>query len=77
MQIAESLCVGTELSGIPLQVTPRNCSPQDSSVLYMLNQFGASLGIAIVALPMQNAGAGAPSPASITPTWPSSWRCSS
>ncbi|MEU1473145.1 DHA2 family efflux MFS transporter permease subunit [Streptomyces sp. NPDC005761] len=39
---------------------PAHLVPQGSSVLYMLNQLGASIGIALVALVMQTAGDGDP-----------------
>ncbi|MYQ79779.1 MULTISPECIES: DHA2 family efflux MFS transporter permease subunit [unclassified Streptomyces] len=39
---------------------PAPLVPQGSSVLYMLNQLGASIGIAVVALVMQTAGDGDP-----------------
>ncbi|MFZ3555159.1 MDR family MFS transporter [Streptomyces sp. BH055] len=62
---AFTLGVGTGSAGAPVigsvyRTLPPQLVPQGSSVLYMLNQLGASLGIAMVALVMQNAGADDP-----------------
>ncbi|GAA2301287.1 multidrug efflux MFS transporter [Streptomyces kunmingensis] len=58
---AFTLGIGTGSAGAPVigsvyRTLPPALVPQGSSVLYMLNQLGASLGIALVALLMQNAG---------------------
>ncbi|MER5950493.1 DHA2 family efflux MFS transporter permease subunit [Streptomyces sp. NPDC001904] len=62
---AFTLGIGTGSAGAPVigsvyRTLPPALVPQGSSVLYMLNQLGASLGIALVALLMQNAGADRP-----------------
>ncbi len=62
---AFTLGIGTGSAGAPVigsvyRTLPAPLVPQGSSVLYMLNQLGASIGIAVVALLMQNAGADAP-----------------
>ncbi|MEW2162135.1 MDR family MFS transporter [Streptomyces sp. NPDC007084] len=59
---AFTLGVGTGSAGAPVigsvyRTLPAALVPQGSSVLYMLNQLGASIGIALVALLMQHAGA--------------------
>lgn len=59
---AFTLGIGTGSAGAPVigsvyRTLPGHLVPQGSSVLYMLNQLGASIGIAVVALLMQNAGA--------------------
>jgi MFS family permease len=58
---AFTLGIGTGSAGAPVigsvyRTLPPRLVPQGSSVLYMLNQLGASIGIAVVALLMQNAG---------------------
>ncbi|WP_326783423.1 MDR family MFS transporter [Streptomyces sp. NBC_00151] len=58
---AFTLGIGTGSAGAPVigsvyRTLPGHLVPQGSSVLYMLNQLGASIGIAVVALLMQNAG---------------------
>ncbi|MGW4299407.1 MDR family MFS transporter [Streptomyces sp. NPDC004646] len=62
---AFTLGIGTGSAGAPVigsvyRTLPPRLVPQGSSVLYMLNQLGASIGIAVVALLMQNAGADHP-----------------
>ncbi|MEU1259438.1 MDR family MFS transporter [Streptomyces chartreusis] len=62
---AFTLGIGTGSAGAPVigsvyRTLPPQLVPQGSSVLYMLNQLGASIGIAMVALLMQNAGVGDP-----------------
>ncbi|MCZ0983354.1 MFS transporter [Streptomyces diastatochromogenes] len=62
---AFTLGIGTGSAGAPVigsvyRTLPPQLVPQGSSVLYMLNQLGASLGIALVALLMQNAGSDSP-----------------
>ncbi|MER6345932.1 MDR family MFS transporter [Streptomyces sp. NPDC001595] len=62
---AFTLGIGTGSAGAPVigsvyRTLPPQLVPQGSSVLYMLNQLGASIGIAVVALLMQNAGADDP-----------------
>ncbi|GHE95954.1 DHA2 family efflux MFS transporter permease subunit [Streptomyces fumanus] len=62
---AFTLGIGTGSAGAPVigsvyRTLPPRLVPQGSSVLYMLNQLGASIGIAVVALLMQNAGADDP-----------------
>lgn len=62
---AFTLGIGTGSAGAPVigsvyRTLPPQLVPQGSSVLYMLNQLGASIGIAVVALVMQNAGADDP-----------------
>lgn len=49
-------CVGAPTMGALYRTLPAPLVPQGSSVLYMLNQLGASVGIAVVALIMQTAG---------------------
>ncbi len=44
--------------GSVYRTLPPQLTPQGSSVLYMLNQLGASIGIAMTALIMQHAGPG-------------------
>jgi len=48
--------IGAPTIGSLYRTLPPEQVPQGSSVLYMLNQLGASVGIAVVALIMQNAG---------------------
>jgi EmrB/QacA subfamily drug resistance transporter len=50
--------VGAPTMGALYRTLPPDLVPQGSSVLYMLNQLGASAGIAAVALIVQNAGDG-------------------
>ncbi|MEU4654940.1 DHA2 family efflux MFS transporter permease subunit [Streptomyces sp. NPDC023723] len=62
---AFTLGIGTGAAGAPVigsvyRTLPPRLVPQGSSVLYMLNQLGASVGIAVVALLMQEAGADDP-----------------
>lgn len=62
---AFTLGIGTGSAGAPVigsvyRTLPPQLVPQGSSVLYMLNQLGASIGIAVVALLMQDAGADDP-----------------
>ncbi|WP_020130984.1 DHA2 family efflux MFS transporter permease subunit [Streptomyces sp. 303MFCol5.2] len=57
---AFTLGIGTGSAGAPVigsvyRTLPGHLVPQGSSVLYMLNQLGASIGIAVVALLVQNA----------------------
>ncbi|WP_245682015.1 MFS transporter [Actinomadura kijaniata] len=49
-------CVGAPTMGALYRTLPPARVPQGSSVLYMLNQLGASVGIAVVALIVQTAG---------------------
>ncbi|MBO2465127.1 DHA2 family efflux MFS transporter permease subunit [Actinomadura violacea] len=48
-------CVGAPTMGALYRTLPPEMVPQGSSALYMLNQLGASIGIAVVALIMQGA----------------------
>ncbi|GAA4627802.1 MDR family MFS transporter [Actinoallomurus vinaceus] len=48
--------VGAATMGSLYRTLPPPLIPQGSSVLYMLNQFGASVGVAVVALIVQTAG---------------------
>ncbi|MFI8347265.1 MDR family MFS transporter [Streptomyces sp. NPDC085596] len=62
---AFTLGIGTGSAGAPVigsvyRTLPPRLVPQGSSVLYMLNQLGASIGIAAVALLMQSAGVDRP-----------------
>ncbi|NYI03521.1 DHA2 family efflux MFS transporter permease subunit [Allostreptomyces psammosilenae] len=50
-------CVSAPTMGALYRTLPGPLVPQGSSVLYMLNQLGASIGIAVVALIVQTAGA--------------------
>lgn len=52
-------CVGAPTMGALYRTLPAPLVPQGSSVLYMLNQLGASVGIAVVALIMQTTTGGA------------------
>ncbi|MFF1922573.1 DHA2 family efflux MFS transporter permease subunit [Streptomyces sp. NPDC058221] len=52
--------VGAPTIASVYRTLPARLVPQGSSVLYMLNQLGASVGIAVVALVMQTAGDGGP-----------------
>jgi EmrB/QacA subfamily drug resistance transporter len=49
-------CVGAPTIGSLFRTLPAAQVPQGSSTLYMLNQLGASIGIAVVALIMQTVG---------------------
>lgn len=51
-------CVGAPTMGALYRTLPAPLVPQGSSVLYMLNQLGASVGIAVVALIMQTTTGG-------------------
>ncbi|WP_021600344.1 DHA2 family efflux MFS transporter permease subunit [Actinomadura welshii] len=53
-------CVGAPTMGALYRTLPPALVPQGSSVLYMLNQLGASAGIAVVALIVQHAAGGPP-----------------
>ncbi|MBW8483816.1 DHA2 family efflux MFS transporter permease subunit [Actinomadura parmotrematis] len=51
-------CVGAPVIGGVYRTLPPALVPQGSAVLYMLNQLGAALGIAAVALVVESAGPG-------------------